>query len=261
MNWRDFYTVYINLDHRTDRREEIERELKKVGIVAERISGIYPKEYTGEINKIKAMLDRTKGAVGCHFSHVKALNNALSLGKSAFILEDDVIFSSDIVKRLDYIQNFIDHNEWDLFWLSATVHINPPYWHKKGHNIDMPDCACNLCRDAELTKDPRILKTYGCFCTCGYLINYKSIPKIIELLDKHVDKSLGLDWLYVFLEPQLKTYCFVPGMVTQRASHSDISSHHSIGWDGFHSSLGPYFFKDKMEDFDPLTFNWGEAQL
>lgn len=35
-NWKAYY---INLDHRTDRREHIESELKKVSIQAERFAG------------------------------------------------------------------------------------------------------------------------------------------------------------------------------------------------------------------------------
>jgi len=259
MSWRDFYTAYINLDHRPDRREQVEEELKKVGIVAERVRGMYPDEYKGDFNKIQVMWNRTKGAVGTHFSHVRVLENALSLGKSAFVLEDDVIFSSDIIKRLDYIQNFLDNNEWDCFWLTSTFHVNPPVWHKTGHHAEMPDCPCTLARDVEITSDPRILKAYGCFCACGYLVNYKSIPKILKLLDEYVDKSMGIDWLFMMIEPQLNTYCFVPGMITQRVSKSDISGGYG-GWDRFHA-LGPYFFKDKMEEFDPTTFNWGEANI
>jgi len=38
-NTKNWKVYYINLEHRTDRREHIESELKKVGIQAERFIG------------------------------------------------------------------------------------------------------------------------------------------------------------------------------------------------------------------------------
>ena len=257
--WRNFYTCYINLDHRVDRRLQIEAELQRAGIIAERVRGILPEECDYEYEKIKRMVTGNTqgvGALGCHLSHVKAIENAYTSGKSALIFEDDAVFSSDIIKRLDYIQNFLDNNEWDVFWLSASVHTNPHIWHasdSSGHtHREMQNCHCKLNRDAERTHDPRIFKTYGCFSNVGYIVNYKSIPKILKLLNDHLHESRAIDWLFIRLEPILNTFCFVPGMVTQRHSFSDITNRHA-SWDIFHELIGPHFFKDNMEDFDPET--------
>ena len=49
------HTFFINLDHRTDRLEHVTKEFEKMGINAERISGIQPKS----------------PAIGCTMSHIK----------------------------------------------------------------------------------------------------------------------------------------------------------------------------------------------
>ena len=53
-------TLYINLQHRTDRLQHVEKELEKLGIKGERI------------NAIKT----SSGAVGCTLSHIKCLELA-----------------------------------------------------------------------------------------------------------------------------------------------------------------------------------------
>jgi hypothetical protein len=53
--------LYINLDRRTDRREHMERELTRLGLVAERLPAI----------------PRPFGILGCGLSHLAALRKAL----------------------------------------------------------------------------------------------------------------------------------------------------------------------------------------
>ena len=68
---------YINLEHRTDRREQIESELSIMGINAQRFNAIVS----------------NNGAVGCTMSHLRLLNNAIEKNYShLLILEDDIQF-------------------------------------------------------------------------------------------------------------------------------------------------------------------------
>lgn len=72
--------VYINLDHRKDRKKEIEHELKNLNL--------YKKAY-----RIPAYCDPLNGTKGCLISHIYALNFAIRKGaKNVLILEDDCIF-------------------------------------------------------------------------------------------------------------------------------------------------------------------------
>lgn len=71
------HAFYINLDHRTDRREEIEKELTDKGIEFERF----------------AAFKTSPGNVGCSRSHIAVLKLARERGyESVMIFEDDFMF-------------------------------------------------------------------------------------------------------------------------------------------------------------------------
>lgn len=69
--------VYINLEHRTDRKEQVEQELLKV----------FPSEKIVRFNAIK----HEKGGIGCSTSHIGALELAMKNNwKNVLIVEDDM---------------------------------------------------------------------------------------------------------------------------------------------------------------------------
>jgi len=258
--WRDCYSAFINLDHREDRLEKMVAELQRVGIKAERIRGMLPEEYSGDMSKVQKMWDRTKGAIGCHYSQVKIMEIALSKNKSAFVMEDDLVFGTDAQKRLDHAQKFLNENDWDVFWLGGTYHLNPPRWHDAEHsNSELRDCDCNLNRDVECTNDPHIVRTYGCWSTYAYIVNVKSIPKILDLLEKNIHSSIGIDWLFIKLQPQLKCFAFAPAIAKQYDNQSNIGD--GITEFSNFANLGAYWWADKIEDFNPMLFDWHEAKI
>jgi len=250
MNWKNSYFSFVNLDHRKDRLIHMAAQLHNVGIVAERTRGIMPSEIKGDTRVYDKMLSRTKGAAGCHLAQVSVMKKALELGKSAFVMEDDIIFCKDFQKRMDYIQEFLSGNDWDIMWLGGTVHINPAEWHT-GRN---PDLNSSFGRDAEKTDDERIIKTFGAFCTYAYIVNIKSLQKVITLLEDNVHKSMGIDWLMIKLQPELNTFMFVPGCVKQMDNQSDIGNG-ITEFSGF-AKLGEYWYQEKMEDFNPKQIQW-----
>ena len=90
------FIFYINLEKRADRREQIETELKKMEITAERFVGI-PFE---------------PGIVGCGKSHLEVLKLAKDRKyKNVLILEDDFTFLVDRKKFDDSINNFFNNTE------------------------------------------------------------------------------------------------------------------------------------------------------
>lgn len=242
----DSYASFVNLDHRTDRLERMKASLQKVGIEAVRTRGMLPAEYVGDPAKVQVMRNRTPGAIGCHFSQVNVMRKALWKRSHAFVMEDDLVFCQDFHERMGIMEAFLQGRDWDVIWLGAMFHINPPWWHKTG-----------LGRDAERTDHPRILRTYGAFSTHAYIVNRESIQKVLQMLDDIVSKSMGIDWAFIQMQPSLQTFAFVPGMVIQYDNKSDIGNGMTI-YSNF-KKLGPYWFQDRMEDFDPATFNWAEA--
>jgi GR25 family glycosyltransferase involved in LPS biosynthesis len=259
------YTSFVNLDSRPDRLNHMTKELGRIGIQAIRQRGIPWKECDLNSHKHQVMLNRTPGALGCHLSQVEIIKKAFEAGSNAFVMEDDLVFASDFMERMDYVSKWIAGKEWDIFWLGATFH-SPAYWHKKGQSNMRPDCSAQLGKDFDHTDDPRIKRTYGAFCTYAYIVNYNSIEKILGLLDKHLHESIGIDWLFIKLQPQLKTFAFVPGSVRQINNLSDIGTNPDGSpamtvFSGFSKLNGTeensrYWFQDKIENFDPNTFAW-----
>jgi GR25 family glycosyltransferase involved in LPS biosynthesis len=240
-------------------------ELNKIDLKAIRHRGKLPHEFDLNRPELQVMRNRTPGAIGCHFGQVDIMQTALSLGLNALVMEDDLIFCSDFKERLEIIQCFTGNIEWDIIWLGASFHVNPPFWHPIGPSKMGPNCSANIGSDAILTDNPRIIQTYGAFATFAYIVNIKSIDKILRLLDRHLHESIGIDWLMIKIQPKLKCFAFIPGCCKQRDGKSNIGTGDTI-WSNFLKLNGTienscYVFQDKMEMFDPLTFDWHEAKI
>jgi len=244
------YISYVNLDKRTDRRDLMEQTLTKSGIHATwvRTRGMLPDEYKGPPERIRGMLNRPqKGAIGCYFSQLSVMEEAFKRKQHAFVMEDDLAFCGDFPERLEIITEFCRTHPWDIIWMGGTFHVNPPWWHKK-----------TLGRDAEQTDNPRMMRTYGAFCTYAYLVNTTSLQKIFRMLEVELPKSIGIDYSFIQIQPRLHAYAFVPGCCIQYDHMSDIGLGMTI-FSNF-AKLGPYWFQQRMTEFDPTTFNWHEAR-
>lgn len=269
MNWSNIHAEYVNLDKRADRRARMEKDLARAGIPAVRRRGMLPEEYKGTPASIQAMWDRPqKGAIGCHFSQQAVMLEALRRGKHALVMEDDLVFCSDFQARMDEAMVFLDGHEWDILWLGGTFHINPPHWHAK----NKPKTGCRpLGQDALCVPTwPRMMRTFGCFCTYAYLVNGESIHRIVNMMQKRLSLSIGIDHMMIMLQPNLWTFAYVPGMVKQYDHVSDIGTD-AQGRPGgmtifsnfakLNGSLenSAYWWQDKRSDFVPEKFNWHEA--
>jgi hypothetical protein len=105
-----------------------------------------------------------------------------------------------------------------------------------------------------------MVRTYGAFSTYAYIVNHNSIFKIFDLFDQHLHESIGIDWLFIKLQPQLNCFAFVPGCVKQMDNQSDIGDGMTI-FSGFSKLNGTeensrYWYQERMEDFNPDTFIW-----
>ncbi len=96
--------VYINLDSRVDRREHMEAQLQKYGLVAERFSAVANPGF---------------GVWGCGQSHMAVLKMAQSRGWSqVWILEDDFEFELSPEEFWFGYRNIVCGNDnlgWDVF--------------------------------------------------------------------------------------------------------------------------------------------------
>lgn len=245
----NIHAEYINLDRRPDRNKHMVDELSRVGITAERRIGLLPEEVmkVHSMDKLNTMYQRTKGAIGCHYSQVEIMKEALEQNKHVWVMEDDLVYCDDIRYRLSIIDQFCSTHPWDIIWLGGTYH-NEPTWHKSinGKHIhpDLQMCNCTLNRDWEPTDNLYIVRTYGCWSTYSYIINKDSIVQILDLLDQNVYRSMGIDWLFILLQPQLNTFAFNPGCVRQFNNQSNIGNG-ITDFDSF-STLGNHWFKSTL---------------
>jgi glycosyl transferase family 25 len=191
--------LYINLDHRVDRKEHILNEINKLGKDA---------SYVHRIDAIK----NSNGALGCSLSHIKALQYVLEHPewKNVIVLEDDFTFhssdTSEIVKSIDELCN---HSAFDVCQLS----YNPI-----GKFVDT------------IQPHPRIKKIVKAQTSAGYLITKTYIPTLIQNLieSSNVMRTKGkcssncLDVYRGSLQSRDNWLCTFPAIGYQYANYSDI---------------------------------------
>jgi glycosyl transferase family 25 len=186
------HAFYINLEHRTDRKDHVEKELKKIGIKSTRFNAI----------------KMEKGAIGCSLSHLKCLQTA-STNKWEHILicEDDIEFL-DSELFLKQLNKFLaNHDSWDVILLAGNN--VPPY-----------------------TKiDDTCIKVTRCQTTTGYIVNGHYINKLIDnvksgltYLLKNQDSTFynAIDKYWISLQEKDNWYLITPLTVIKRSDYSDI---------------------------------------
>lgn len=146
--------LYINLEHRKDRKDQILNELKKMKVPEQKI------------HRIDAVHEKYNGHIGCAKSHIKALEYAKkNKEKMVIIFEDDFIFTQNIEtvnKRIEYFLNNFK-NKWDVIQLTTV--------YKK---ID----------DIEHIED--IKKVQRASTSSAYIINSNFYDKLINTLNESV---------------------------------------------------------------------------
>lgn len=185
---------YINLEHRTDRNEEVQHELGKLGLDdrAERFNAI-------------AMKD---GRVGCTMSHIKCLEDAKKNQlPHLLIIEDDIQFLNPVLFSKQ-LTNFLEsNNSWDVILLAGNN--MPPH-------IQVCDSAVKVTR---------------CQTTTGYLVNghyydtlIKNMREGLSLLMRNPSNHFhyAVDKFWFSLQQTDKWFLITPLSVTQRAGYSDI---------------------------------------
>jgi glycosyl transferase family 25 len=189
------HTLFINLDHRKDRLEHVEKELEKMGIKGERF------------NAIKT----ASGAIGCTLSHIKCLEIAKERDyEQVFICEDDITFTNpDLFKQ--NIEKFC-MNE-DIMWDVLIIGGNnvPPY--KQYYDY--------------------AARVFNCQTTTGYIVKqdfYNTMIKnfkegVANLMRDPANKRMfAIDIYWKKLQMENFWYMITPPTVTQYENYSDIEN-------------------------------------
>ena len=192
--------IYINLEHRLDRKQEIEGELNTFNIPYERFNAISVKNH---------------GILGCNKSHLEVLRLAKHNNyKNILIFEDDFKF---IVSKEEFEKNIsllFEHNvDFDICMLSYNL--------TKSDNIDS-----NIIYSSFLTK------VINVHTTSGYIVNEKMYDRLINLYEyanplleqTREHWKYALDQIWNDLNPTSKWYSFTQRIGIQRPSFSDNSN-------------------------------------
>lgn len=186
-------TFYINLEHRTDRKEHVEKQLDYIGIKAKRFNAI----------------KMTNGAIGCSMSHLKILEDSIKNKLDhILIVEDDITFLNPELFKTQINKFFELHgNNWDVILFAGNN--MPPF-----ENID------ETC-----------IKVSRCQTTTGYLVNGHYIQVLAAnvkmgltyLLNSPNEKpKFAIDKFWFVLQGTSKWYLITPLTVVQREDYSDI---------------------------------------
>ncbi len=186
-------TLYINLEHRTDRRAHVEKELAAFPFL--------------QIERFNATR-MGNGALGCSISHLKCLELAKERQwPQVLIVEDDIQFlNPDLF--LTQLNKFLKRHKYFDVLLIAGNNI-PPY-------IRIDDCS---------------IKIANCNTTTGYIVNQKYYDKLIANYKEGIDcltrepdnkARYAIDIYWKTLQMEDMWFLITPPTVTQLADYSDI---------------------------------------
>jgi hypothetical protein len=183
--------VYINLDRRTDRRSEMEQQLRDMGLSGERFSAI----------------QTDPGFIGCAQSHLAVLELARDRGwDNVLVLEDDFLFLFD--------REGVDQR------LNAFFDLKIPYDVLMfGHNIQKSEPYNNVvCRAINVQS------------ATGYLVHSRFYDTLINTFRQAVPllSTTHKHWLYAndqswkCLQPISQWFCMNVRMGRNRPGYSDL---------------------------------------
>ncbi len=150
---------YINLDHRIDRKENIENQL-----LQNNICGVI----RHEANKTS-----DSGPQNCKYSHYELYKKFLqdSNGEVLLVLEDDCLFLPYLIDNIKEISDNIYSNDFDVFWLGCR-------------NRRTPRLIKNKCYRVQSVSHAQ-----------SYLINRKLCQYLIDNFPENGHNGLAIDEL------------------------------------------------------------------
>jgi len=143
---------YINLEKREDRRKEFEEECKKMEITVERFPAI----------------ERSRGILGCHLSHITILKKARELGLSnVLIFEDDIVETTSFNDTvMTNISEYLKTTNCEYFQLGYSI-------------LDMDEAVSFMKSSKHMVKNTCIIQYNGLLCH-SYILNRNGMKRILD---------------------------------------------------------------------------------
>jgi hypothetical protein len=199
--------LYINLDHRKDRLENITHQLLNSPVVRQ-----VPIP-DGKVQRIAGHYDPKNGPAGCATSHVKALNmaidnnwNCVAIFEDDFAWKDNTTYIVDCLRKIDTTTV-----NWDVILLSTNkrclkiiANVNDNF--QKVANAQTT--SGYIVRSKEY-----MIKLRDCFQNC--ILNLKQgLPK----------GKCAIDIAWKKFQPHDNWYCFREQLGKQIISYSDVEN-------------------------------------
>ena len=187
------HTLFINLEHRTDRLAHVSKQLESIGVKGERFGACKTKV----------------GAIGCTLSHIKCLELAKERNyEQVFICEDDITFLDPPV-FLDSLNKFTANHdvEWDVLIIGGN--IVPPYERVGDYCIRVGEC--------QTTTGYVVKKHYYDVLIDNFR---ESVKNLIQ--DPENKQNYALDVYWKRLQKKSSWYMLTPFTVVQYDTYSDI---------------------------------------
>ena len=215
MKLNDFFSkIYcINLDSRPDKYEICASEFEKFGIEVERVSGIDGNRVIKPSGE-----NVSNGAYGLWSTHIKLIEEAIkNKYENILIFEDDVAFIDDFPERFNAKVSELPM-DWDLFYLGGNTNFD-----KAKISIISGDEKHIPNKENYKKLEYEICKTTWIQTTHAVGINIKFYE---TLLNEYQNKPIKpIDVVHCHLQQNgCNTYCFLPSLVIQRPTFSDIEN-------------------------------------
>jgi glycosyl transferase family 25 len=184
------HSFYINLDRRTDRRELVEEEFKRIGLEVERFPAV---EYT-------------PGTIGCNLSHIEVLKLAKARGyESVMIFEDDFEF---LVSKEEWNRQISRlPTSYDVVMLSYNLLQSTPH-------------------SETFLRVQEVQTTSGYIVHSRF---YDTLITRWEEGTRLFKENPEVHWIYILdqywksLQPSAEWYAYTPRLGKQRAGFSDLA--------------------------------------
>lgn len=155
---------YINLEHRKDRKQQIENELRKIDPYFKKTERFNACTYNND-----NIPKNIRGAIGCSTSHMEIIKIAKKNNyNNILILEDDFLFNIDIKIFFDLITTFHQNIKDFHFLILGTNQFN---FYKTNIND--------------------IYKISGSQTTSGYIINKNIFDQYIKIIDNSIKELIN----------------------------------------------------------------------
>lgn len=199
---------YINLDARTDRNDQLLKNLKDFNITGVERYSAKCDDPTASINLINTTLEIYK----------KFLD---SDAETLLILEDDCKFLEPLNIESEKIVDDIYSTDWDLFWLGCFNRRKPIFYKNNCYQVSSVSHAQSYLITRKIAEESLQWKTgYGFGHIDEFLCLYVYSPEVA--LDPNATKFYEMNQPLDNFKPVFKALTYKYALSTQYNSYSDL---------------------------------------